>query len=60
MENPILTMNRHELKYILTKEQTQALKERLVGFMQVDKYGLTSIASLYYDTTDFRIIRASI
>ena len=60
MENPILTMSRHELKYILTNEQTQALKERLVGFMQVDKYGLTSIASLYYDTTDFRIIRTSL
>ncbi|MBO4667067.1 MAG: polyphosphate polymerase domain-containing protein [Bacilli bacterium] len=60
MENPILTMKRYELKYILTKEQTNTLKERLVGFMQIDKYGLTSIASLYYDTTDFRIIRASI
>ena len=28
--------------------------------MQPDKYGLTSIASLYYDTPDFRLVRASI
>lgn len=28
--------------------------------MQVDQYGLTSIASLYYDTPDYRLINASI
>ena len=28
--------------------------------MEVDQYGKTSIASIYYDTPDYRIIRASI
>lgn len=53
-------MQRVELKYILTNEQTDYLKEQLVGHMEVDKYGLTSIASLYYDTPNYRLIRTSI
>ena len=48
------------MKYILSAEQTAFLKERLAGHMVLDKYGLTSIASLYYDTPDYRLIRASI
>lgn len=59
-EKPIVVMKRYELKYILNAHQTQYLKEKLVGHMQLDKYGLTSIASLYYDTPDYRLIRASI
>ena len=60
MAEPIVTMKRYELKYILNKEQTVSLKERLIGHMEVDQYGLTSIASLYYDTNDYRLIRTSI
>ena len=59
-EKPIVVMKRYEMKYILSAEQTAFLKERLVGHMEMDKYGLTSIASLYYDTPDYRLIRASI
>lgn len=59
-EKPIIVMKRYEMKYLLTAEQTAYLQERLVGHMQLDKYGLTSIASLYYDTPDYRLIRASI
>ena len=60
MANLITTMKRYELKYILTPEQTNDLKENLIGHMKVDDYGLTSIASLYYDTIDSRLVRASI
>lgn len=59
-EKPIVVMKRYEMKYILSPEQTTFLKEKLVGHMVLDKYGLTSIASLYYDTPDYRLIRASI
>ena len=55
-----VVMKRYELKYILTKEQTEFLRERLVGHLYVDQYGMTSIASLYYDTPDYRLIRTSI
>ena len=53
-------MKRYELKYILTAEQTAFFKERIKGHMQEDKYGLCSIASLYYDTPNYRLIRTSI
>lgn len=56
----INVMKRYEMKYFLSKEQLKFLKEALVGHMIVDQYGKTSIASIYYDTPDFRLIRASI
>ena len=57
---PIVVMKRYELKYILSPQQEQLLRRRLEGHMLPDKYGLTSIASLYYDTPDYRLIRASL
>lgn len=60
VSNPIVVMKRYELKYLLSAEQTAYLRSRLEGHMQVDQFGLTSIASLYYDTPDYRLIRASL
>jgi len=57
---PIVVMKRYELKYLLTGEQTAYLKERLKGHMEVDKYGITSTASLPYDTPSYQLIRTSI
>ena len=56
----ITVMKRYEMKYILSKEQLFYLKNSLCGHMGVDQYGKTSIASIYYDTSDYRVIRASI
>ena len=58
--NPIEVMKRYELKYILSAKQTEYLTERLKGRMEPDQYGQTTIASLYYDTPDYRLIRTSI
>ena len=57
---PIVVMKRYELKYIMSPQQTAYLQQQLVGHMVLDKYGRTSIASLYYDTPDYRLIRTSI
>lgn len=57
---PIVVMKRYELKYLLSPEQTEFLRERLKGHMEPDAYGKTSIASLYYDTPDYRLIRSSL
>nr|MCR5652624.1 polyphosphate polymerase domain-containing protein [Ruminococcus sp.] len=57
--NPIAVMKRYELKYIITKEQEDFLIDRLKGHLYVDEFGKTSIASLYYDTPDYRFIRES-
>jgi SPX domain protein involved in polyphosphate accumulation len=60
MGDVINVMKRYELKYILNKDQVSYIKEKLKGHMEVDQYGLSSIASLYYDTPDFRLIRTSL
>lgn len=60
MAEAIVVMKRYELKYLLSAEQTEYLRERLKGHMEVDEFGLTSIASLYYDTPDYRLIRTSV
>jgi len=60
VNKPIVVMKRYELKYILSKEQTEFLREKLIGHMEIDQFGKTSIASLYYDTPDYRLIRTSI
>ena len=57
---PIVVMQRYELKYLVSAQQRAFLEKKLAGHMQVDQYGETSIASLYYDTPDFRLIRTSI
>ena len=56
----INVMKRYELKYLPDRGQTAWLIGRLKGHMEPDQYGITSIASLYYDTPDDRIIRASL
>ena len=60
MAEPIVVMKRYELKYLLSESQTSFLIDRLEGHMKLDQYGRTSIASLYYDTPDYRLIRTSI
>ena len=56
----VAVMQRYEMKYLLDGKQTDFLRRQLDGRMQVDEYGLTSIASLYYDTPDARLIRSSL
>lgn len=58
--DPVTVMQRHELKYLLDGEKTAYLRESLRGRMCPDGFGLTTIASLYYDTPDYRLIRASL
>lgn len=56
----ITVMQRVEMKYLLTAAQTEFLREHLDGYMAADNYGKTTIASLYYDTPNFRLIRTSV
>lgn len=60
MANIIAVMKRREIKYILNESQCQYIKKSLEGHMLLDQFGLCSIASLYYDTPNKRLIRASI
>ena len=56
----VTVMQRYEMKYLLDGAQADFLRRRLEGRMRLDEYGLTTIASLYYDTPDARLIRASL
>jgi hypothetical protein len=51
---------RVEKKYLLTDAEREALLEKISPMLIPDKYGHSTISSLYLDTPDFRIIRASI
>ena len=58
--NPLAVMSRYELKYILNSQQCAQIREGLKGHMVADQFGKTAIASLYYDTPDFLLIRESL
>ena len=61
MEKEIISvMKRYELKYVLNKEQVTYFKEEILKNMKIDKYGLTTICSIYYDTPNFTLINRSI
>ena len=51
---------RKEIKYILTREQKEALLELIAGRMQPDEFGVTKICNIYFDNETFRVIRESI
>ena len=51
---------RFELKYMLTIEQKEKLLEVMRAYMELDKYGRTTIRNIYFDTDDYRLIRHSI
>ena len=57
---PIAVMKRYEIKYLMNKEQTEYLIKSIEGRLFPDMYGETTIASLYYDTPDKRLIRESL
>ena len=59
-EKIISVMKRYELKYLLNSEQLRYFMDQISHYMKVDKYGLTSIASIYFDTPDYRLINKSI
>ena len=51
---------RYELKYLLTIEQKERLLPAMQPYMQIDRYGRTTIRNLYLDTDNHRLIRRSI
>lgn len=51
---------RYELKYLLTPQQQEAVIAAMANHMAPDRYGLTTIRNLYFDTDNYRLIRRSI
>lgn len=59
MKNIQYNFMRYEEKYFITKEKIQNLLSKLSEYMISDEYGKTSICNIYYDTPDWRVVRAS-
>lgn len=51
---------RYELKYMLTRRQKEKILSAMEPYMQMDKYGRTTIRNIYYDTQDYLLVRRSI
>ena len=51
---------RYEIKYLLTRGQKERIVDAMAPYMQPDPYGRTTIRNVYYDTSDYRLIRRSI
>ena len=60
VKDPILAMQRHEIKYLLNPEQVAFFQNAISDRMKSDEFGLTTIASLYYDTPDRRLLTHSV
>jgi len=51
---------RYEKKFFLTDEQYRLFTEKVNSYVRPDKYSKYTVCNIYYDTDDYRLIRASI
>ena len=54
------TFQRMEIKYLLTSQQTEAVLQKISGFMIEDEYSRQTICSLYCDSPDDILARISL
>ena len=57
MENNIF--QRREIKFLVDARQRAILEQAFRGHMAPDPHGESTICNLYYDTPDYRLVRAS-
>ena len=51
---------RYDLKYLLTERQKEKVLLAMEPYMALDQYGRTSIRNIYFDTSNYRLVRRSI
>ena len=51
---------RYEQKYLLQEKQYRIIRRELQNRMVPDQYGKSTICNIYFDTPDFRMVRASL
>lgn len=51
---------RTEIKYVITDAQRTALLRRVGEHLRPDEFGRSTVQSAYFDTPDWRVIRASV
>ena len=60
MENFKMTFARYEKKYVITRAQKAKLLALIGSRLTPDVYGESTVCNIYFDTPDYRLIRASI
>lgn len=60
MQSYQTVFQRREIKYLLNTEQYATLMGQLETYMKPDRFAEARVNSLYYDTEDYRLIRASL
>ena len=51
---------RKEIKYLLDEEQYREVKAFLDGIARTDRYGISRINNIYFDTKDYLLVRTSL
>lgn len=51
---------RYEMKYIMTRQQKEALLGTMLQYMGLDDFGHTTIRNIYFDTDNYRLVRRSL
>ena len=51
---------RYEIKYVVTAEQKERILKALEPYMELDRFGRSTVRNLYFDTDDFVLARHSI
>lgn len=54
------TFKRYETKYLITSWQKEALCAAMMPYMELDRYGRSTIMNIYYDTPEHLLIRRSL
>ena len=55
-----MVFKRYEMKYLMTRRQRDIVLKAMEPYMSMDRYGHSSVRSIYYDTPNFRLIRESL
>lgn len=59
MSSPMV-FKRYEIKYLLTREQRDAVMAAMTNHMEPDSFGHSTIRNIYYDTDNYRLVRRSL
>lgn len=54
------TFKRYEVKYLLAEQQKNEMLRAMQPYMELDRYGRTTIRNIYFDTDTYRLIRRSL
>ena len=54
------TFKRYEIKYLITGDQKARILKAMEPYMEMDKFGRSTVRNIYFDTDDFVLARHSI